>query len=132
MTLREIETYCLAKPGAYLDWPFGPEFSVVKVKAPSQEKGRIFAQPFILRGEPKVTLNCTMAAGEFYRAAYPGAVTRGWHCPPIQQPYFNTVALDGAVPDGALIEMIDHAYRAVVGRLPKKIQKELGDAANEA
>ena len=40
MTLIEIETYCLAKPGAYLDWPFGPEFAVVKLKAPTQKKGR--------------------------------------------------------------------------------------------
>ena len=51
MTLNEIEAYCLTKPGAYLDWPFSPEFAVVKVKSPSMEKGRIFAQPFILRGE---------------------------------------------------------------------------------
>ena len=131
MTLNEIETYCLTKPGAYLDWPFGPEFSVVKVKAPSMEKGRIFAQPFILRGESKVTLNCDMMTGELYRAIYPGTVSRGWYCPPIQQPYFNTVALDGTVPDDVLIEMIDHAYKFVVGKLPKKIQKELEDAANE-
>jgi len=131
MTLNEIETYCLTKTGAYLDWPFGPEFAVIKVKVPSMEKGRIFAQPFILRGEPKVTLNCDMMTGELYRAIYPGTVTRGWHCPPIQQPYFNTVTLDGTVPDDILIEMIDHAYSVVVGKLPKKYQRELEDAANE-
>lgn len=82
MTLSEIESYCLTKPGAYPDWPFGLDFPVIKVKAPSQEKGRIFAQPFTLCGEPKVTLNCDMMTGELYRAIYPGAVTRGWHCPP--------------------------------------------------
>jgi predicted DNA-binding protein (MmcQ/YjbR family) len=131
MTLNEIETYCLTKPGAYLDWPFGPEFAVVKVKAPSMEKGRIFAQPFILRGEPKVTLNCDMMTGELYRAIYPGIVMRGWHCPPIQQPYFNTVALDGTVPDEVLIEMIDHAYSVVIRKMPKKYQRELEDAENE-
>jgi predicted DNA-binding protein (MmcQ/YjbR family) len=131
MTLSEIETYYLTKTGAYLDWPFGPEFSVVKVKAIAQEKGRIFAQPFVLRGEPKVTLNCDRMTGEFYRTVYPDSVTRGYHCPPIQQPYFNTVALDGAVPDETLIEMIDHAYTVVVGKLPKKYQKELEDAAYE-
>ena len=130
MTLSEIETYCLTKAGAYLDWPFGPEYAVVKVKAPTQEKGRIFAQPFILRGEPKVTLNCDMMTGELYRAIYPGAVMRGWHCPPVQQPYFNTVALDGTVPDDILIEMIDRSYSVVVSKLPKKARKEL-EAAHE-
>ena len=132
MTLPEIEAYCLAKPGAYPDWPFGPEFLVIKVKAPSQEKGRIFAQPFILRGEPKVTFNCDRMTGEFYRALYPGAVTRGYHCPPVQQPYFNTVALDGTVPNDVLLEMIDHAYMTVVGKLPKKHQRELEESAREA
>ena len=127
MTLNDIESYCLTKPGTYLDWPFGPEFPVAKVKAPSQEKGRIFAQPFMLRGEQKVTLNCDMMAGELYRAIYPGTVTRGYHCPPIQQPYFNTISLDGIVPDDVLIEMIDHAYKVVVAKLPKHVQKELED-----
>jgi len=127
----EIETYCLAKPGAYFDWPFGPKFAVVKLKAPTQEKGRIFAQPFFLRGEPKVTQNCDMMTGELYRVIYPGTVTRGWHCPPIQQPYFNTIALDGTVPDDVLIEMMDHAYSVVFGKLSKKHQKELEDAVNE-
>ena len=130
MTLNEIENYCLTKSGAYLDWPFGPKYAVVKVKAPSQEKGRIFAQPFILRGEPKVTLNCDMMTGELYRAVYPGAVMRGWHCPAVQQPYFNTVALDGTVPNDILIEMIDHSYSVVISKLPKKAQKEL-EAAHE-
>ena len=131
MNLSEIETYCLTKPGAYLDWPFGPEFAIVKVKAPSMEKGRIFAQLFILHGEPNVTLNCDMMTGELYRAIYPGTVTRGWHCPPIQQPYFNTIALDGTIPDDILIKMINHAYSVVIGKLPKKHQRELGDSVNE-
>jgi predicted DNA-binding protein (MmcQ/YjbR family) len=52
-------------------------------------------------------------------------VTRGYHCPPIQQPHFNTVSLDGSVPRDVLIEMIDHAYDTVVAKMPKYIQKEL-------
>jgi predicted DNA-binding protein (MmcQ/YjbR family) len=99
MTIGEIETYCLNKTGAYLDFPFGPDVNIIKVKAPSQEKGRIFAQIFHLRGEPKVTLNCDMMTGDFYRSVYPETVMMGYHCPPIQQPYFNTISLDGSVPD---------------------------------
>ncbi len=125
MTHQEIIEYCLSKPGAYLDYPFDPMYPVIKVKAPSQEKGRIFAQPFMLHGEPKVTLNCSLETAEFYRSVYPGAVARGWHCPPIQQPYFNTVNLDGTVPDEELLEMMDHAYEVVVAKLPKYIQKEI-------
>lgn len=125
MTLDGIVDYCLLKPGAYLDYPFTPFMPVVKVKAPSQTKGRIFAQPFLLRGEPKVTLNCTPASAAFYRATYPGTVTRGWHCPPVMQPHFNTVSLDGAVPDAEILRMIDHAYETVVAKYPKFLQREL-------
>lgn len=132
MTCNEIIDYCLLKPGAFLDYPFDPMFPVVKVKALSQEKGRIFAQPFILRGEPKVTLNCTPMSADFYRSVYPESVTRGWHCPPIQQPHFNTVALDGTVPDEEILQMIDHAYDVVVSKLPKYLQRELRENAHDA
>lgn len=81
MTLDQIIEYCLKKPGAYLDYPFNPVFPVVKVKAPSQEKGRIFAQPFLLHGEPKVTLNCTPVSAEFYHDIYSGSVVRGLALP---------------------------------------------------
>jgi predicted DNA-binding protein (MmcQ/YjbR family) len=69
-----------------------------------------------------------MMTGDFYRSVYPGTVTRGYHCPPVQQPYFNTITLEGTVPDDILIEMIEHSYKVVVGKLPKKAQKELENA----
>jgi predicted DNA-binding protein (MmcQ/YjbR family) len=125
MTLNQIIEYCLEKPCAYLDYPFDPTFPVIKVKAPSQKKGRIFAQPFLLQGEAKVTLNCTPASAEYYRSIYSGSVVRGWHCPPIQQPHFNTVALDGTISDDEILQMIDHAYEVVVAKLPKYIQNEI-------
>ena len=124
MTQQQILDICLALPGAYLDFPFGPEAAICKVKAKSQEKGRIFAQIFMLKGEPAVTFNCDRETGEFYRQMYPETVTRGWHCPPVQQPYFNTVKLNDTVPDEEILRMIDHAYRVVKAKLPKKAQRE--------
>lgn len=112
-----------------MDYPFDPIFPVIKVKAPSQDKGRIFAQPFMLRGEPKVTLNCTPVSAEFYRTVFFGSVVRGWHCSPVQQPHFNTVNLDGIVPDEEILQMIDHAYEVVVAKFPKYIQKEISEAS---
>jgi len=126
MTSQQILDYCLAKPGAYLDFPFGPEVFIIKVKSPSSG-ARIFAQIFLLKGEPCATFNCDMPTGALYRGAYPGVVTRGHHCPPVQQPYFNTVRLDGGVPDDMLLHMIDHSYAVVVAKLPKYAQKELAE-----
>ena len=125
MTHAEIIDYCLKKPGAYLDYPFEPWCPVIKVKAPSQDKGRIFTSPHMLRGEPKVSLSCTPESAEFYRSVYPDSVTRGWHCPPVQQPHVNTVSLDGTVPDEEIYRMMDHAYEVVVAKMPKYIQKEI-------
>lgn len=127
MTHEQIIEYCLKKNGSYLDYPFDPTVPVVKVKAASQDKGRIFVQIFFLRGEPKVTLNCTPESAEFYRSVYPGSVVRGWHCPPVQQPHFNTINLDGSVPDDEIIHMIDHAYKVVVKKYPKYIQNEISE-----
>lgn len=76
MTHTEIVDYCLKKTGTYLDYPFGPITPVVKVKAPSQDKGRIFVQIFMLRGKPKATFNCTPESADFYRSIYPGSIVR--------------------------------------------------------
>ena len=125
MTHDQIIDYCLKKKGAYLDFPFDPDIPVVRVRPPSMDKGRIFAQIFFLKNEPKVTLNCTPESAEFYRSIYPGSIVRGWHCPAVQQPHFNTINLDGSVPDEEILSMIDDAYCVVLAKYPKYIQREL-------
>lgn len=121
MTHKEILHYCLAKKGAYEDYPFGDETICVKVKK------RIFAQLFHLTGEPMLTFNGDALTGDFYRKMYPDDVKRGYHCPPVQQPYFNTVNLNGSVPDEEILRMIDDSYKYVVSKLTKRLKKELED-----
>ncbi|MDE7398325.1 MAG: MmcQ/YjbR family DNA-binding protein [Oscillospiraceae bacterium] len=119
MTHEEILEYCLTKKGAYKDFPFGDETICVKVKR------RIFAQLFYLNGEPMFTFNGDALTGDFYRKMYPNDVKRGYHCPPVQQPYFNTVNLGGSVPDEEILRMADGSYQYMVSKLTKKVQKEL-------
>lgn len=128
MTHQQILEYALEKKGAYVDFPFGFDIPIIKVKTPSWEKGKTFVQLITLKGEPKVTLSCTPQSADYYRSVFAGAVVRGWHCPPVQQPHFNTVNLDGAVPDEEIYKMIDHAYATVVAKLPKYVQRELLEA----
>lgn len=125
MTAQQVIDLCLSYKGAYLDHPFGSESTIVKVGKTTEKPGRIFAQVFVLKGNDTVTLNCESMTGEFYRQLYPGVVVRGYHCPPIQQPYFNTFPLDDKVPDDMIAKMIEHSYQTVVGKLPKYIQKTL-------
>lgn len=119
MTSEQLIEFCLKKNGAYIDHPFGPDSTIIKVEK------RIFAQFFQLKGENRITLNCDMMTGQFYRQLYPGTVVRGWHCPPVQQPYFNTFPISCEIPEEMIYEMIEHSYQTVVGKLPKYVQKRL-------
>lgn len=114
MELSEIKEYCLKKSGAVETFPFGDWPICYKVG------GKIFAQVYA----DKITLKCTAFSGQMFREAWQGVVVRGYHCPPVQQPYWNTIDLM-RFPSEELPMMIDHAYETVVGSLPKKVQKEL-------
>lgn len=118
MNMDQIKIYCLSKPCAYEDHPFGEWPICIKVN------GKIFAQIY----PDKITVKCTAFSGQAFREAYPGIVVRGYHCPPVQQPYWNTIDLE-KFPLKEIPMMIDHAYETVVSNLPKKVQREiLGDA----
>jgi len=88
-------------------------------------KKRLFAQIFPKKQHFKITLNCDRITGEYYRSKYPGTESRSYHCPPAHQPHFNTILLDGVVPDDELKAMIDHSYITVVKKLPKADRKKL-------
>lgn len=131
MTPDEMLEYCLAKPGAYLDHPFDPDHTAVRLKVPTMpDKGRIFAEVFVLRGVDTVTLRSEPEMALTYRDMYPGVVVRGYHCPPAEARYANTMPLDGGVPDDHLLEMADEAYAFVVAKLPKYRQAELAALAS--
>ena len=85
---QEIHDYCMAKPCAYETRPFG-EYPICYRLA-----GKIFAQLTPKEDWFKVTLKTNPDAADFYRRAYPDVVVRGYHCPPVQQPYWNTIDLD--------------------------------------
>lgn len=119
MNVDEIIAYCLTKRKSYIDYPFGEIPVCVKVCS------HIFAQVYPVSGNYKITLKCEPMFGDFYRKQYPNTVVRGYHCPPVQQPYWNTIHMNGTVPDEELRIMIDHAYQAVIDKLPKRVQKEL-------
>ena len=114
MELSDIKAYCLAKPGAEETYPFG-EWPICY-----KAGGKIFAQVY----SDKITLKCTRFAGELFRAQYPGVIVRGYHCPPVQQPDWNTID-SGRFPEEELPGMIDLAYETVISSLSKKKQQEL-------
>jgi predicted DNA-binding protein (MmcQ/YjbR family) len=106
---------CGAKPGSAEDYPFGDEVAVFKVA------GRIFA--LVSLGPPpgSVSLKCDPGLAAALRDRH-AAITPGYH---LNKRHWNTVALDGSVPDEELLELIDHSYELVVARLPKAQRNKL-------
>ncbi len=114
---------CLHYPATYLDHPFGEQPVCIRIRAGN--KTPIFVQIYTKHTEFKVTVRCNPGEAEFFRSLYPGKVKRGYYCPPSQQPYWNTVTLDGTVKDDELKMMFSHAYAEAVSRLPRYLQMEL-------
>ena len=124
MTCEQIRAYCLAKHGVQETYPFGPVPVCYKLG------GKIFAQLYPYPEDQKVTLKCTAETGALYRMIYPDQVRRGYHCPPVQQPYFNTIDLCG-FPDDEMMHLIDHAYDTVLRSLSRRMQRELAGTTAE-
>ena len=114
MDMNSLQDYCLTKKESYVDHPFGAYPICIKVR------GKIFAQLY----PDKITLKCTRFQGELFRQNYPGVVVRGYHCPPVQQPYWNTIDPAG-LPRDELLYMIDLAYEAVLSKFSRKLRQEI-------
>jgi predicted DNA-binding protein (MmcQ/YjbR family) len=108
MNPAELRDYCLSFPGAEETFPFGPRTSVFKVA------GKMFALSELAADSLRVSLKCEPELAEALRQAHP-AVLPGYH---LNKRHWNTVAIDGSLPDDAVREMIEDSYDLVVSKLP--------------
>ncbi|MCT2590371.1 MmcQ/YjbR family DNA-binding protein [Streptomyces sp. N2-109] len=117
MTPDELRTACLALNGAVEEFPFpgNPELSTFKVA------GKIFAFS-ALDGEPlQVSLKCEPALAVQLRAAHP-AITPGYH---LNKRHWNTVTLDGSLPEAMVRDLIEDSWDLVVAGLPRATRHSL-------
>lgn len=119
MTLPELMEKALTLPAACAESPFGPESICVRLGP----HGRIFASFMPMPGW--ISFKCDPQQGMVWREMYPGTVRRGWHCPPVQQPYNNTITMDGTVPDDVLLQMLFHSYDQALDSLNRTQREEL-------
>ncbi len=68
-----------------------------------------------------ITLKCDPAFGEAVRSEY-NDIKPGYYMNKI---HWNSVDLNGSVPDEILKQMIDNSYELVLSSLTKKAQKEI-------
>lgn len=124
MTRDDALEVCEEFRGAVEDYPFGDDVAVFKAG------GKMFAL-VMLTGEPGViTLKCDPDWALELRAHH-AAVRPGYHT---NKRHWNTVTLDGTVPDAELREMIGHSYELVVRGLPRgqkaQLEKSVTPRAN--
>ena len=114
-TRDDVLDVCANLPGAVEDYPFGDEVAVFKVG------GRMF-ESVLLSGSPGfVNLKCEPSPALELRARFP-SVRPGYHA---DKRHWNSVDLDGTLPDGELGEMVRHSYDLVVARLTRAQRAEL-------
>ncbi len=116
MRPEELRDRCLALPGAAETFPFGPETSVFKVA------DKIFAISRLAQNPLRVSLKCEPLLAEQLRESH-RAVLPGYH---LNKRHWNTVMIDGSIPDQMIEDLIEDSYDLVVSNLPVLRRRALG------
>jgi predicted DNA-binding protein (MmcQ/YjbR family) len=115
LTKEEIRNYILSKPGAFEDFPFGDDVPVFKVAK------KMFAL-FNSDGDNlKINLKCDPSEALYLRETF-DAIIPGYH---MNKKHWNTLLMDGSMPDQLVYQWIDDSYKLVVAQLPKGEQASL-------
>jgi predicted DNA-binding protein (MmcQ/YjbR family) len=114
MHIEAYRNYCLNKKGVTESFPFDDITLVHKVI------WKIFTLADIDEFV-SITLKSDPILAIEYRETYAG-VTPGYH---MNKKHWNTVAIDGSIPDKLIYQWIDDSYNLVVAQLPLAVQKEL-------
>ena len=115
MNSKPFFTYCLAKKGAIEDYPFGPDVIVMKVS------GKMFALLSRRDDQTNLALKCDPNYAELLRQQY-GSIIPGYH---LNKRHWNTLLLDGSIPDKEVRELRDHSYDLVVKSLTREKRVKL-------
>jgi predicted DNA-binding protein (MmcQ/YjbR family) len=118
MNIESIREYCLSKKGVTEGFPFNDTALVFKVA------GKMFALLDLSADGRGISLKCDPDLAIERREQYP-EVTPAYH---FNKKYWNTVHLDGSIPDRLIREMITESYRLVVDGFSGKKRQMLKSA----
>ena len=117
-----LDDYLLSKPGAVKDFKVEWQWHRYLID------GRMFAatcypgaEHATVESRELVSLKCEPLRGEALRDAFEDVIP-GFYC---DKRCWNSVYLDGDVPDEVLRQMCDESYALVLAKLSKKRQKEI-------
>lgn len=115
MNVEEFRDYCISKKGVTEEFPFDEHTLVFKVMK------KMFALVPLERIPSQANLKCDPERALELRETYDGIIIPGYH---MSKVHWNTLYLESLKPK-LIKELIDHSYKLVVSKLPKKIRKEL-------
>lgn len=114
MDIENFRDICIKKAGVTEEFPFDNQTLVFKVMS------KMFALVDVDLFE-SANLKCDPERATQLREQYAG-IKPGYH---MNKKHWNTVMMDGSVPDPLIVELIDHSYDLVVTGLTKKLRDEL-------
>lgn len=117
-----LKKYCLNKKGAFEDFPFDNCTLVFKVG------GKMFVLTNIDCKPLYVNLKCDPFLCDVLRQEHT-SIKPGYH---MAKRHWNTVMLDGSIPDAKIYWMIDMSYELVLKSLRKVDREEImnGDTSH--
>jgi predicted DNA-binding protein (MmcQ/YjbR family) len=116
MDAAALRACCLAHGGAIEDFPFGLRPSVFKVA------GKMFALSALDRRPLEISVKCEPEVAVDLRRGY-AAIRPGYH---LNKRHWNTITLDGSVPDELVRDLIEDSYDLIVSALPRRVREQLG------
>lgn len=119
--LAALRSKVVAKPGASEEQPFGPDALVYKVG------GKMFALIAWKATPLRISLKCDPFEAEAMRDEFE-SIQAGYH---LNKRHWNTVLLDGSVPEFLIDHMIAQAYALVLEKLPRRIRNALSSNASD-
>ena len=126
MTHEQARAYMLAKPETRVDYPFGADVEVYKVKDKmfatlSLGSGNEKGTDGKLAGHYAMNLKCDPNEALMLRDIF-SSVLPGYH---MNKKLWNTVVLDGSIPKGEIERMVDNSFMLVVNKMTKKQQASI-------
>ena len=115
MDYKNLKAYMLDKPESALDFPFGEDVSVFKVK------GKMFALFGQHDGMAMLNLKCDPQEAVMLCDIFSG-VKPGYH---MDKRHWISIYDDGSVPNNEVLRLIDNSYRLVVSKMPKRDQRSI-------
>jgi len=114
MTRKEALEYGLSFPDTYQQAPFHDEnWQLVRVKGSK----KAFLWTYERNGYLNLNVKTDPEWRDYWRSAFPSVIP-GWHQ---NKDYWNTIILDGSIPDEAVRKMIAESYELVTDSPTKRI-----------